>query len=161
MRLLTFSLVLFLFSSNCFAEPVPKWNGAKAQNVANWISNGLVVFSIGSDAFNTFKNTAHSSSKKKAAINFSLRVGISVLASELVKHNVSRTRPDGSDNKSFWSEHTSLTCATSNWQREWLNIAQCGSVAYFRMAANKHYPTDTLFGGLSGRIAKELVNNDW
>lgn len=76
-----------------------------------------------------------------------LRVGLAVAGAELTKLAVSRERPNGYDDKSFYSEHTELACVTS-WRRgRWMF---CPGVAYLRIAADWHWSTDTMVGAAAG-----------
>ncbi len=97
---------------------------------------------------------------------------------------MSRQRPDGSDNKSFVSGHTSVTFtagaylqretddALTNWDaladepllRSTLRIGSAailygwsGYVGYSRMRDNKHYLTDVIVGALLGAVIGNLV----
>lgn len=78
-----------------------------------------------------------------------VRVGIGVLAAELTKRLVSRQRPDGSDAKSFYSEHTELACL-STIRTRW--FAVCPAVGVMRVMADKHWSTDTMVGAAAGAV---------
>lgn len=77
------------------------------------------------------------------------RVGTALLASMIAKYLLPRERPDGSDNKSFFSQHTSLTCAAVLNTKAW---ALCPTVGYLRISADKHWATDTIAGGVVGGL---------
>jgi len=81
--------------------------------------------------------------------NEGIRVGISIAAAELVKHFVHRTRPNGSDNKSFYSEHTTIACAATLHTKAW---EFCPAVGYLRVAANKHWVSDVGTGAAAGAL---------
>lgn len=80
--------------------------------------------------------------------NEGLQVGTAALTSEIAKYFIHRTRPDGSDNKSFFSEHSAIVCAATLNTRYW---ELCPVVMIERMDADKHYLTDTL-GGLTAAV---------
>lgn len=69
------------------------------------------------------------------------RILIAVAAAELTKRTTHHLRPDGSDDKSFFSEHTTITVAAGHWI-EPKTLILGAAVAYLRMAANKHHPLD-------------------
>lgn len=76
-----------------------------------------------------------------------LRAGLSVAAAEAVKRLVSRERPNGVDDLSFFSEHTALACL-GVWKRgEWM---LCPAVGYLRVAADWHWSTDVMTGAAVG-----------
>lgn len=100
---------------------------------------------------------------------------------EIVKSIVKRDRPDGSDNRSFFSGHTSTAFASStflylttkdfinnsdltNQKKELLKVISfsvfygwAAYVGYSRMADKKHYFTDVLAGALAGTIISSLI----
>jgi membrane-associated phospholipid phosphatase len=81
---------------------------------------------------------------------FALRVGLVVVGSEVVKRAVHRTRPDGSDDLSFWSEHTALACLSpSRW-----GMSLCAMTGAGRVAAGRHYVTDVAAGAAVGWVAR-------
>lgn len=77
------------------------------------------------------------------------RVGLALVVAELTKHFVHRTRPDGSDDKSFFSEHTALTCAATLRTKVW---ALCPAVGYLRVAAERHWVSDVGVGAGVGAL---------
>ena len=106
------------------------------------------------------------------------------VGTQLVKNLVHRTRPDGSDDKSFFSGHSSTTFAAASYlQREtddalrtWTALdgqpflrgalrtasasvlyGWAGYVGYSRMRDNKHYLTDVLVGALIGTLIGNAV----
>ncbi len=109
------------------------------KNAANVISFFPVVASIGYDTYKSWK----SEDRKHAFIAQAERTAIDVGVAEITKRLVHRCRPDLSDCKSFYSEHTELTAMGTSFK---VSIPLAASVGYFRIAANKHYLTDTLVG---------------
>lgn len=78
-----------------------------------------------------------------------VRVGLAVGVGSLVKRVVHRPRPDGSDNKSYYSLHTSITCAATLRTAAW---ALCPAVGYLRIAADKHWASDVGSGAAIGAL---------
>lgn len=69
------------------------------------------------------------------------RILIAIAAAELTKRTTHHRRPDGSDDLSFFSEHTTITVAAGHWiQPKTLLLG--AAVGYLRMAAGKHWATD-------------------
>ncbi len=106
------------------------------------------------------------------------------VATQTIKNLVHRVRPDGSDDKSFFSGHSSISFATAAYlQREaddalaqWealenrpvlRNVLRAGSAAvlygwsgyvgYSRMRDNKHFLSDVAVGALVGAVIGNLV----
>jgi membrane-associated phospholipid phosphatase len=107
---------------------------------------------------------------------------------EFAKNWVHRERPDGSDDKSFFSGHSSTTFTAASflyreandffdtWKgtsnnttlRTSLKIASftalygwAGYVAYSRMRDNKHYVSDVVVGAAVGTLIGNLVYNGY
>ncbi len=106
------------------------------------------------------------------------------VATQTIKNLVHRVRPDGSDDKSFFSGHTSISFAAAaflqreaddalkNWEaledtpllRNALRIGSAtvlygwsGYVGYSRMRDNKHFLSDVAVGALIGAVIGNLV----
>lgn len=107
------------------------------QGIADKVSTGLVVGALVAPCL--FERSW------RCVGNEGIRVGLAVGVAELVKHTVHRDRPNGRDNKSFFSEHTAVTCAAVAGSRLW---AVCPSVAYLRVAADWHWTSDVLVGSV-------------
>jgi len=126
----------------------PAWNNTKAADILSDISLGA---SLAVDTWDTF----HCADKKHCAIKQAERTAINIAAAEGVKRWIHRDRPDGSDNMSFYSEHTAITAMGP---RLVFTLPLTFSTGYLRMAANKHYFTDVLVGAgvglLTGRYIK-------
>lgn len=80
-------------------------------------------------------------------------IASSVAVNQAVKHLVGRMRPDGSENVSFYSGHTSTafaaasaTCLKKADALCYSSLALAASVGYLRMAANKHWLSDVVVG---------------
>jgi len=141
-------IIIILFSITLHAEKTPAWN--ENQDTADKISWGLV---IGQITINTIHNI-RSDNPKRDLINQSFQTGITILAAESVKRLVHRTRPNGYDNKSFYSMHSSLAFANGCSVNIQLSIPI--GTGYFRMASNWHYPTDVLVGAATGCLASRI-----
>lgn len=102
-------------------------------------------------AFASFALPCASDRQRACFERQALRSGVTILLSEVVKRTVPRTRPDGSDRKSFWSEHTAVTCVSGfGSKREAIGAALCGAVAYLRMAGGRHWLSDVATGAAVG-----------
>lgn len=84
-----------------------------------------------------------------------LRTGLVVGVAELTKALVHRTRPDGSDRKSFFSEHTALAFVNTGWRYQ-ISVPIALGTGYLRPAANRHYVTDVLVGAGVGVLASRV-----
>lgn len=110
-----------------------------------------------------------------ASTEYSLKHGLAATATlgvnaginQLVKYQVGRERPDGSDNLSFYSGHTSnsfaasgILCLASKKICPY-GLALATSVGLLRVSANKHWLSDVLIGGgigyVNGRYLPTLV----
>ncbi|MDE6704040.1 MAG: phosphatase PAP2 family protein [Muribaculaceae bacterium] len=99
-----------------------------------------------------------------AGAGVSLVVNASV--TELLKHTIKERRPDGSDNGSFPSRHSSyaFTLASiashelSRFSPFWTIAAQtaANAVSMQRVYASRHYPSDVLAGAAIGIASTEL-----
>lgn len=137
-------LILVLVSSNSYADEHKTWD------IISWTTVGV---NVGLDTVHSFR----SEDKKKAFIKQGLRLGSTIGESELLKLIIHETRPDGSDNKSFPSEHTSISAASQGWNYKFgvtLTIGTAGG----RIAADRHHWWDTLAGAGLGMFNDYLVN---
>lgn len=91
---------------------------------------------------------------------------INASLTEVLKHSVNERRPDGSDNSSFPSRHSSyaFTAATiafhelgTRWAI-WAPLAQtaANAVAMQRVMSQNHYPSDVLAGAALGLVSTEI-----
>ena len=72
---------------------------------------------------------------------------------QVVKHLVSRTRLDGSDEMSFFSRHTAVCMAVE--RGRWMSL--CGGVGWGRIAADQHWLSDVGVGVLAGGTIQMTV----
>ena len=126
------------------------------RSIADGLSTALVGMQIGSDVLKAWK----SPQRRDALLCKLLTIGASVGVAEAMKHAVNKTRPDGSDNLSFPSEHTML--ATSSRQTHgWAMAASVSiafSTAYFRTAADKHDTVDVSAGAAIGEGIRQMIS---
>jgi membrane-associated phospholipid phosphatase len=118
-----------------------KWENT---DVANKLSNIGVGIGIGLDVVDVFK----SEDKKHASIVLAERYLVILAVTEIGKRIVHRTRPDGSDRKSWPSEHTAF--GSGRW---YIGIP----VGYSRMAADKHYLTDVVSGFVIRKVTDKFI----
>ena len=111
------------------------------EKAADILSTILVAFGLTVPCM--FNHTWH------CVANEGLQVGISIGSAEITKHFIHRTRPDMSDDKSFFSEHTALACVATIRSKA---LAVCPAVGWLRIAANKHWATDVITGGMVGMV---------
>lgn len=81
------------------------------------------------------------------------------VAVEALKASTHRTRPDGSDNKSFPSGHTAVSFSAAQylymkggWEYGLPAYALAGYVGYARVNADKHHLSDVIAGGAIGAL---------
>ncbi|MEY5099032.1 MAG: hypothetical protein RJA36_1751 [Pseudomonadota bacterium] len=85
-------------------------------------------------------------------------LGATVASTELLKNQISETRPDQSDNKSFPSGHTAVAFASARYLDKryagevspYLLYGAAGLTALARVQADKHYWKDTIAGAALG-----------
>jgi membrane-associated phospholipid phosphatase len=118
------------------------WSPA-ARPIADWASYGTVAAGIGL--------SCAQDQTRRCYTRAGLRIGATVAIAETVKRLVHRERPDQSDRKSFFSEHTALACVGGfSSRRELMAAALCASTAYLRVGAKRHWVTDVAAGAAVG-----------
>jgi hypothetical protein len=132
-------------------EPHPYEWSPEHRRLAGLISDGLLGVQLTLDTIHTFRQPDKWAAFKCQSMRYSAALG----AAETTKRLVPRTRPDGSDQKSFFSMHTALAFSASGWKVE-IGIPIGAGVAYGRMAADKHFLTDVLVGAAAGFSALQL-----
>lgn len=85
--------------------------------------------------------------------------GATYLTTELLKYTIHERRPDGSDNDSFPSGHTSISFAAATyiqqrygWQTSVPFYAAASYVGWTRVKTDRHYTKDVLAGALVGYL---------
>lgn len=159
MRKILITIFVLLISANSYAEVNPlKW--ASHQKLAGVFSNVTLGSNITLDTIDSLRHE----NKKHAILCQAARFGITAGAAELTKITVHRTRPDGSDRKSFFSGHTALSSVSDGLHDDHgkgykaVTVSFSVSTAYFRGAADKHYISDTIVGFLVGLAAQQVCN---
>lgn len=118
------------------------------RKLADGISTGLVGVNVAGSVIEAWRH----SDRKHALGCVALRNGLTVGSVELVKLVVHRTRPDGSDRKSFYSEHTALAAVNTGWRLQ-VSLPIMIGAGYGRAAAGKHFATDILTGAGVGLLS--------
>ncbi len=145
--LVAFSIVIGL-AAPAAAEPTPlRWS--LHPSVAAVMSDSLVIAALSLDTVHALR----APDRTHALLNEGCRAGLTIGVSEIVKRTTHRLRPDGSDDMSFWSEHTALAMQASGWRYS-VGVPIAIGAGYFRMAAGKHYATDVLAGAGMGLLAQ-------
>lgn len=145
-------IVLLAIAAPAAAEPTPLAWPAQHRPIADSISNWVVAVNLGADTIHSWR----SRNRRDAFTCQAIRVGITLAAAELTKRVVHRTRPDGSDDKSFYSMHTALAMQAAGWRYQ-VGVPIAFGAGYFRMAANRHYLTDVLAGAGAGYLAAAVL----
>jgi membrane-associated phospholipid phosphatase len=140
-------VILLLCASPVYAEGTPfMWKPEHRQTAAA-LSWGTALGSVALDTVRSFK----SEHRKTALLEQACDLGLAGLAMRTTKHFVHRERPDGSDNRSFYSGHTTYAAASA--RPGWgfgVGVSLVLDTGLFRQAAGKHYATDTIVGTLAG-----------
>lgn len=143
-------VLVLLVAAPAAAEDQPAaWRSARG--AADWISTGLVGLQLGADAVQAWRQPDRWTAVRCEA----LRIGVALAAAEVTKRVVARTRPDGSDARSFFSEHTDLATVAAGWRLD-VGIPIALHAGYLRAAANKHYWSDIAVGAAVGALARQV-----
>lgn len=148
-HLLATTLLLVVCAKPLHAEQNPMHNWTGHEVAAERISDSLVAGAITMQVVNDLRQPEH---RWKALGCTGLRLGAAWSASTLIKWQVHKLRPDGSDDNSFPSEHTMTAAVMSRWRYS-IGVPFTIGTGGFRMAANKHWPIDTLAGAGIGFAA--------
>lgn len=116
---------------------------------ARVLSDITVYSSIGLDSIDSFRQV----DKGKAFKCQALRLGINNGVNQLVKHLVHKERPDGSDNKSFYSSHTSNSFVSSGWNYS-IGLSLGITTGILRVKAKKHDWIDVSVGATAGLLSQ-------
>lgn len=142
---MTRAIVIGLIGLIGLAAPVQaQTSGEKA---ADWISTGLVGVNLGADIWHDAQH--------HCLRHLIWRNGVTIGAAELTKLFVHETRPDGSDDKSFYSEHSALAMANYGWHYQ-IGVSIALGAGVGRVVASKHHPTDVIVGLAAGLGAAYL-----
>lgn len=149
---ITLSLAaLLLLRRPCLAEETPAWAAAH-RHLADTLSTALLVANVSADITHAWR----APQRARALQHEALRIGATIAVAELTKRLVHRRRPDDTDAFSFFSEHTAIAAAAGGWNIS-ISIPLTLGTGYFRMAADKHFPTDVFTGALVGTLLRRAV----
>jgi len=142
------AFVALLAGSPAAAQDAPGAWPPEHRRLADGISTAAVWTQIGLATW----HAARSSDPRPALLKHAGRVGLTVALAELTKHFVPCDRPDRSDRKSCFSEHTALAVSSAGWNVS-ISFSLAGAAGGLRLGANKHYPRDVAIGaGVGGAI---------
>jgi membrane-associated phospholipid phosphatase len=152
--------LLFSFTAHANPDDWAKENLAwKEENrhIADTMSDIGLYGLMGGSVIYTYANQKEKRWERTGSVVLAHAVNQGL--NQAVKHLVGRERPDASDNKSFYSGHTSSSFVASATFCAQKNKVMCAgslilatSVGLLRIAANKHYLSDVLVGGTIGYV---------
>ena len=132
---------------------LPTANERKAADIASWVTAGVA---IGLDFKESWKGG------KEERLAFVAKVGTVYAITFLIKEIAHRKRPcspecgvDRSDS-SFPSGHTAIAFSTMGGPRMAISVPLAVSTGGLRIAAGKHWLTDTLVGAGVGLLASRI-----
>lgn len=127
---------------------------ASARHAADVVSTVEVGVALGLDAWSSCVRVVD---HRRGCLLLGARVGVVLGVTTAVKHLVQRTRPDGSDDQSFYSMHTALPASTLGGPRLVVTVPLTIGTGALRIAADKHYLTDTLVGAAVGALTGRFL----
>lgn len=148
------------------ASGAMRWQGHEV--AADRLSTGLVAGSLAWLTFETWRYpcmatyrstgvTLFRCDRRHAFIREAIAIGVTVGIAEATKRIVHRTRPDGSDDRSFFSEHTALaSIQLGRFPYSRMPVVFTVSVGAGRMAASKHFASDVAAGAAAGWLVGRL-----
>jgi hypothetical protein len=125
---------------------------ADERKVADIISYGTVATQI---TFNTVYNWKQTD-RKNALVKEVVTDLFIIASSETIKVFVHESRPDKSDNKSFWSEHSALAAGNMRYNYGIGFSLTLGTMSG-RVIAKKHHWWDTVVGAGVGMLVDEII----
>lgn len=157
-------LLLFAFAIPAHAEPriqFPTAAERHAADLASWVTVGLAV---AGDVVGTWQGHCRDTWDhcEVALVKSGLRYGVNIGATQLVKHLVHRDRPcapscgvDAPD-QSFFSGHTAIAFSTVGGARLAFSVPLAIGTGGLRVAAGKHWASDTVVGALVGLATSRI-----
>jgi membrane-associated phospholipid phosphatase len=147
-------LALVCLPAPVFAqEPTPfKWE--THAEIPQRISDVAVAANLAFDAWHAFYHT-----DTRAKVGFACRNGLTFVAAEAVKRMVHRERPNGFDQKSFYSEHNAFAWGAVGDQQRALSASLALVVAWGRQAGGMHYGSDVTVGASAGFLSRWICPN--
>lgn len=134
------------------------WHGH--ETTLDHVSTGLVAASIGLNTYRHVKDDGW----KVGLGREGCETGFAIGTSELAKLLVSRTRPNGVDDKSFWSEHSAIAGANAGFtvqisgRKVQLGWTIAGATAAARVGSGWHYVSDVAVGLADGWLSQTVCN---
>lgn len=142
----TLALIL-LCSVTLHAEATPfRWPAH--EQIPARISDASVGINLGLDAWQSLYHTDATTKR-----NYLCRTLLTVGIAEVTKALIHRTRPDGSDQQSFFSEHTALATTAAHSP---LTASMAVTVGWGRMSAGKHFGSDVGVGMGIGLLSRKV-----
>lgn len=140
------ALLVLLFAVPLHAaEPTPfRWQ--QHEKVPQRISDVAVGLNLGLDAWDALVRT-----DSRTRWGFVCRTALTIGVAESVKRLVHRDRPDGADQRSFFSEHTALASSAAHSP---LTASLALSVGWGRQAGGKHFGSDVIVGASVGVVSR-------
>src|SRR5205085_3545374 len=149
-RAIGVALLVVAASPVAAAEEQPAaW--AHGRHIADWTSTAMVGAQLGAAVW----TAARGPNRGHALGCLALQVGATIGPAEATKRLVSRTRPNGVDDKSFYSEHTALATVASGWNFQ-IGIPIAIGTGYLRAASDWHYWSDIGAGAGAGLLARKV-----
>ncbi len=130
--------------------PLPTHGERVAADVASYATLATVMALDFKASWEDRNNRAH------AVQMFAVRAFVTWGWAEIAKGLAARTRPDGSDAKSFYSQHTAHAFSTLGGPRVSFAIPLAVGTGGLRIAASKHYLTDVLVGAGVGALTSRI-----
>lgn len=132
-----------------------------AADIASW---GTAIAAVTLDGVATWRQHCRSQwdECEGAIVRSGLRVGITYGAAFLVKRIVQRSRPCAPDcgiddpSSSFYSAHTAIAFSTVGGSRLAFSLPLAVGTGGLRVAAGKHWLTDTLVGAGAGLLVSRI-----
>lgn len=115
---------------------------------AEWSSDLTVAASLAADTWYSWKQP----NRRAAFTCQGIRDGVIIGVTEIVKRLVHRTRPNGADTLSFFSEHTALTAGATGGYGIGFVLPITFGTAAGRISGGDHWASDTLVGGAFGAM---------
>lgn len=162
LALLAFVAILLSFTRPaCSQEPTPMLDSLQARQIADWVSAATAAGAVTVDVVEAWR----ADDRGRAFVNLACRQGVSQGIVQVVKLVVPRWRPDRSDQKSFFSSHTTVAAASRDWpgaeDRGWsfgASISLVTVTGLGRVFSGQHYTSDVIVGAIDGGFSAWLCD---
>lgn len=141
-------IVVLLLSVSLHAEEPTPFRWPSHAIIPQRISDAAVITNLSLDAWQSLVRT-----DARTRWNWACRTGLSIGLAELSKALIHRTRPNGSDRKSFFSEHTALASTSAHSP---LSASLSVVVGWGRQAGGNHFGSDVAVGAGVGLFARKV-----